>query len=229
MAKKPEYGNDSISMLKGADRVRKKPQVIFGSDNLEGCIHSFFEILSNSIDEAREGYGDKIIVTGDIGRHGCTILLARNEFKIDADVTSDCAPLNKNVKAMLDVTKDIHVIRDATRGGVGTVLYEIAGESNVGISLDQENIPVADGVRGVCGMLGLEPLYLACEGRLVVFAPASEADSIVEALRACPNSEGACIIGEVTEENKGKVVVNTAVGAKTMLSRPSGELLPRIC
>ena len=173
--------------------------------------------------------GDKIIVTGDIGRHGCTILLARNEFKIDADVTSDCAPLNKNVKAMLDVTKDIHVIRDATRGGVGTVLYEIAGESNVGISLDQESIPVADGVRGVCGMLGLEPLYLACEGRLVVFAPASEADSILEALRACPNSEGACIIGEVTEENKGKVVVNTAVGAKTMLSRPSGELLPRIC
>ena len=173
--------------------------------------------------------GDKIIVTGDIGRHGCTILLARNDFKIDADVTSDCAPLAKNVEAMLEATKDIHVIRDATRGGVGTVLYEIAGESNVGISLDQESIPVADGVRGVCGMLGLEPLYLACEGRLVVFAPASEADKILEALHSCPNSEGACIIGEVKEENKGKVVVNTAVGAKTMLSRPTGELLPRIC
>ncbi len=173
--------------------------------------------------------GDKIIVTGDIGRHGCTILLARNDFKIDADITSDCAPLNKNVEAVIEATKDVHVIRDATRGGVGTVLYEIAGESEVGISLDYESIPVADGVKGVCGMLGLEPLYLACEGRLVIFAPASEADKIIDALKQCENSEGACIIGEVTEENKGKVVVTTAVGAKTMLSRPSGELLPRIC
>ena len=173
--------------------------------------------------------GDRIIVTGDIGRHGCTILLARNQFKIDADVSSDCAPLARNVEAMLSATKDIHVIRDATRGGVGTVLYEIAGESNVGISLNAESIPVADGVRGVCGMLGLEPLYLACEGRLVIFAPESETDKILEALRGCPDSEGACVIGEVTEENVGKVVVNTAVGARTMLSRPSGELLPRIC
>ena len=124
--------------------------------------------------------GDKIIVTGDIGRHGCTILLARNDFKIDADITSDCAPLAKNVEAVLEATKDVHVIRDATRGGVGTVLYEIAAESNVGISLDSEKIPVQDGVRGVCSMLGLEPLYLACEGRLVIFAPASEADKILE-------------------------------------------------
>lgn len=173
--------------------------------------------------------GDKIIVTGDIGRHGCTILLARNDFKIDADITSDCTPLAKNVEAVLEATKDVHVIRDATRGGVGTVLYEIAAESNVGISLDSEKIPVQDGVRGVCSMLGLEPLYLACEGRLVIFAPASEADKILDALHACPNSEGAAVIGEVTEENQGKVILNTAVGAKTFLARPSGELLPRIC
>ncbi|MBQ8949667.1 MAG: hydrogenase expression/formation protein HypE [Eubacterium sp.] len=173
--------------------------------------------------------GDKIIVTGDIGRHGCTILLARNDFKIDADITSDCAPLAKNVEAVLEATKDVHVIRDATRGGVGTVLYEIAAESNVGISLDSEKIPVQDGVRGVCSMLGLEPLYLACEGRLVIFAPASEADKILDALHACQNSEGAAVIGEVTEENQGKVILNTAVGAKTFLARPSGELLPRIC
>ena len=157
--------------------------------------------------------GDKIIVTGDIGRHGCTILLARNDFKIDADITSDCAPLNKNIEAMLEATKDVHVIRDATRGGVGTVLYEIAAESNVGISLDSEKIPVHDGVKGVCSMLGLDPLYLACEGRLVIFAPASEEEKILDALRTCPNSEGACTIGEV----------------KTFLARPSGELLPRIC
>ncbi len=173
--------------------------------------------------------GDKIIVTGDVGRHGCTILLARNEFNIDADITSDCAPLWNNIETVFNETKDIHVIRDATRGGVGTVLYEIAHQSNVGISLESDKIPVDPGVRGVCAMLGLEPLYLACEGRLVFFVPAEVADKVVDALRKCENSEKAAIIGEVTDENKGKVILNTAVGARTILSRPSGELLPRIC
>ena len=173
--------------------------------------------------------GDKIIVTGDIGRHGCTILLARDEYGIEADVTSDCAPLWANVKAMLDVTKDIHVIRDATRGGAGTVLYEIAEQSGVGIKLDAARIPVRDDVKGVCGMLGLEPLYLACEGRLVVFAPAEHAEEIVSALRKVKNSEAAQIIGEVTEELPGRVVMKTEIGTETLLPAPGGELLPRIC
>ncbi len=173
--------------------------------------------------------GDAVIVTGDVGRHGCTILLARDEFGIDADVTSDCAPLWANVKAMLDVTPDIHVIRDATRGGVGTVLYEIAGQSNVGIRLDAPSIPVDGAVSGVCGMLGLEPLYLACEGRLVVFAPLEHAQAVVDALRAFPNSENAAIIGQVTAENPGKVIMTTEIGSQTLLPQPGGELLPRIC
>lgn len=173
--------------------------------------------------------GDKIIVSGDVGRHGCTILLARNEFGIEADVTSDCAPLYGAVKAMYEVTDDIHVIRDATRGGVGTVLYEIASQSNVGIKLNASSIPVQDEVRGVCGMLGLEPLYLACEGRLVIFAPADQADAIVEKLRNTKYTESAAIIGEVTAEDVGRVVMETEIGAKTMLPPPGGELLPRIC
>lgn len=173
--------------------------------------------------------GDKIIVTGDVGRHGCTILLARDEYGIEADVTSDCAPLWANVKAMLDVTKDIHVIRDATRGGVGTVLYEIAEQSGVGIRLNAAKIPVRDDVKGVCGMLGLEPLYLACEGRLVVFAPAEHAEEIVSALRKVKNSEAAQIIGEVTDELPGRVVMKTEIGTETLLPAPGGELLPRIC
>ena len=173
--------------------------------------------------------GDAVIVSGDIRRHGCTILLARDEFGIEADVTSDCAPLWANVKAMFDVTNDIHVIRDATRGGVGTVLYEIAGQSSVGITLDAEKIPVADEVKGVCGMLGLEPLYLACEGRLVIFAPKDKAEDIVSALRKCKNSENAAIIGEVTEDNAGRVVMKTEIGSQTLLPQPGGELLPRIC
>ena len=140
--------------------------------------------------------GDAVIVSGDIGRHGCTILLARDEFGIEADVTSDCAPLWANVKA---------------------------------ITLDAEKIPVADEVKGVCGMLGLEPLYLACEGRLVIFAPKDKAEDIVSALRKCKNSENAAVIGEVTEDNAGRVVMKTEIGSQTLLPQPGGELLPRIC
>ena len=173
--------------------------------------------------------GDAIIVTGDVGRHGCTILLARDDFGIEADVTSDCAPLWGSVKAMLDTTTDIHVIRDATRGGVGTVLYEIASQSGVGVRLDAAAVPVDPAVGGVCRMLGLEPLYLACEGRLVVIAPKEVAPALVGALRGCPHSQGATIIGEVTDERPGWVVMRTEIGSETLLPQPTGELLPRIC
>ena len=172
--------------------------------------------------------GDAVIVTGDVGRHGCTILLERDEFGIEAAVDSDCAPLGKTVQAVLEKVKDVHVIRDATRGGVGTVLYEICEQSQVGINLHSEAIPVADAVKGVCGMLGLEVLYLACEGRLVIFAPQSVAEKVVEELKKMPYSQNAAIIGEVTG-NVGKVTVEHAFGGRTMLPQPTGELLPRIC
>lgn len=173
--------------------------------------------------------GDAVIVTGDIGRHGCAILLARGEYGIEADVTSDCAPLWGTVQSMLGVTQNIHVIRDATRGGVGTVLYEIAGQSRVGVRLDAPSIPVDPAVSGVCGMLGLEPLYLACEGRLVVIAPKEEAPKLVEVLRQGKYSANAAVIGEITQENPGDVIMKTEIGSETLLPRPGGELLPRIC
>jgi hydrogenase expression/formation protein HypE len=173
--------------------------------------------------------GDAIIVTGDVGRHGCTILLARDEYGIEADVDSDCAPLWGTVESIFSVTKDIHVVRDATRGGVGTVLYEIAEQSNVGIRINAEDVPVDGAVKGVCGMLGLEPLYLACEGRLVIIAPKEEAPGIVEELRKGKYSANAAIIGEITEDMPGRVVMTTEIGAETLLPQPGGELLPRIC
>lgn len=173
--------------------------------------------------------GDAVIVTGDIGRHGCAILLARNEFGIEADVTSDDAPLWDAAESMLKTTKDIHVLRDATRGGVGTVLYEIAKESGVGVRIDREKIPVDPAVSGVCGMLGLEPLYLACEGRFVCFVPAEHAEKLVRVLREGKYSKGAAVIGEVTEEPAGRVTIRTEIGSETLLPPPGGELLPRIC
>lgn len=173
--------------------------------------------------------GDAIIVSGDVGRHGCTILIARDDYGIESDVDSDCAPLWGTVESMLGVTKDIHVIRDATRGGVGTVLYEIAGQSNVGIRLNAADIPVDDRVKGVCGMLGLEPLYLACEGRLVIFAPQEQVEALVTELRNGKYTANAAIIGTVTEENVGRVIMETEIGTQTVLPQPKGELLPRIC
>ena len=174
-------------------------------------------------------HGDKVIVTGDVGRHGCTILLAREELGIDAEVKSDCAPLWSLVEAMLNATRDIHVLRDATRGGVGTVLYEIAAQSGVGVAIDQPAVPVDDAVRGVCGLLGLDPLYLANEGTMVVVAPAESADALLEALHSQPYGQNAAIIGEITASNAGKVVLTTELGTKTLLPQPGGELLPRIC
>lgn len=173
--------------------------------------------------------GDAVIVTGDIGRHGCTILLERENLGIEADVTSDCAPLWGTVENMLNTTRNLHVIRDATRGGVGTVLYEIAAESGVGIRLDATAIPVSDAVRGVCGLLGLDPLYLANEGTLVVIAPKETAPALLEVLHGGKYSRNAAVIGEITTDNPGKVVVTTEIGAETLLPQPGGELLPRIC
>lgn len=195
-------------------------------------------ITTTGIGEVQEGVslsgagakpGDAVIVTGDVGRHGCAILLARDDYGMEADVTSDCAPLWHTVESVLSVTKDVHVIRDATRGGVGTVLYEIAAQSKVGVRIDAQAVPVDPGVAGVCGMLGLEPLYLACEGRLVIFAPQEQAEEIVRVLRKGKYSQNAAVIGEVTAAMPGRVTVRTEIGAETLLPPPGGELLPRIC
>ena len=157
-----------VTLVAGDTKVAGRGQVDGVFINTTGV----GELVEGAAPEgAKAAPGDAIIVTGDVGRHGCTILLERDDFGIEADVTSDCTPLWASVEAMFDVTRDVHVIRDATRGGVGTVLYEIAAQSNVGIELDAAAIPVDPAVGGVCRMLGLEPLYLACEGRLVVIAP----------------------------------------------------------
>lgn len=215
-----------VTIVSGDTKVAGKGQV----DGVFITTTGVGEILDGvETSGAKAQPGDAILVTGDVGRHGCTILLAREDFGIEADVTSDCAPLWGTVEAMLEITKNIHVIRDATRGGVGTVLYEIAGQSNVGVRLDSTAVPVAPEVQGVCRMLGLEPLYLACEGRLVIIAPKEEAPKLLEILRQGPYSRDAAMIGEITAENPGRVIMTTEIGAQTVLPQPGGELLPRIC
>lgn len=173
--------------------------------------------------------GDKVLVTGDIGRHGCCILLERDEFGIEAVVSSDCAPLWHNVEAVLKEVPDVHVIRDATRGGVGTVLYEIAKESGCGIVLEREAIPVDPAVSGVTGMLGLDPMYLACEGTLVMIVPEEKTEKVLGILKGLEHSTNAAVIGSVTDTETGRVVMRTAIGTQTYLPEPGNELLPRIC
>ncbi len=227
----------AVSMAKTAAEAGVR--IVAGDTKVagKGQVDHIF-ITTTGIGEVLEGVhphgaaakpGDAVIVTGDVGRHGCSILLARDDFGITADVDSDCAPLWGAVESALSTVKDLHVIRDATRGGVGTVLHEIAGQSKVGIELAAEKIPVAPAVRGVCGMLGLEPLYLACEGRLVMFAPQEKAELLLDVLRKREESSDAAIIGRVTEDPPGKVVLTTRIGTKTLLPPPGGELLPRIC
>ncbi|MBQ0005318.1 MAG: hydrogenase expression/formation protein HypE [Clostridiales bacterium] len=227
----------AASMEKTAAEVGVK--IVAGDTKVagKGQVDNVF-ITTTGVGRLTEGFatsgafakpGDKIIVTGDVGRHGCTILLEREDLGIEADIKSDCAPLWNTVKAMMDATSDIHVIRDATRGGVGTVLYEIAAESNVGVRLEATQVPVDPAVAGVCGMLGLDPLYLANEGTMVVIAPAESADKVLEALRGDKYGQKAAVIGEITDVMPGSVVVRTEIGTETLLPQPGGELLPRIC
>lgn len=177
-------------------------------------------------DKVRDG--DAVIVTGDIGRHGTAILLARNDFFIESDVTSDCAPLWNIVSDMI-AHGEVHTVRDATRGGVGTVLNEIAQESGVHIEINENDIPVCGEVRGVCGMLGLDPLYMACEGRMVVFAPQKDAANILNAIKSHEGGENAAVIGTAKKSDKRRVSVKTLTGGSRILPPPGGELLPRIC
>lgn len=215
-----------VKIVVGDTKVAGKGQV----DNIFITTSGIGEIAANANLSGKFAKpGDKIIVTGDIGRHGGAILLARDKFNIDAEITSDCAPLWKITESALAVSNNIHTIRDATRGGVGTVLYEIAEASDVGVKLFRENIPIQKEVKGVTGMLGLEPLYLACEGRFVIIVDKNDEETVLNAVKKAPYGENATIIGEITDDNIGKVVMITEIGTQTFLPAPGGELLPRIC
>jgi hydrogenase expression/formation protein HypE len=177
--------------------------------------------------EARPG--DAIIVSGPIGDHGITIMLARGELDIEADVRSDTAPLNGLVSGLLDAVPGTRALRDATRGGVATILNEIAKAADVGVLASEDDIPVRAEVRGASELLGIDPMYVACEGRLVAVVPGDEADRAVVALRADPLGEQAAVIGRVTAEQPGIVRLKTAFGGTRIVDLLVGDPLPRIC
>ncbi len=173
--------------------------------------------------------GDAVLVSGSMGDHGVTILAQREGLNLDAPLKSDSAALNGLVAATLAACHDVHVLRDHTRGGLATTLNEIAATSAVAIELKEGAIPVDPVVQGVCELLGLDPLYLANEGKLICIVRGDQADAALKAMRAHPLGRGAALIGQVNEAPAGRVWMHTSVGGGRILDMLSGEPLPRIC
>ena len=173
--------------------------------------------------------GDAVIVSGPIGDHGITVMLARGELGIESDLCSDTAPLTELVGLLLDAAPGTRFIRDATRGGVATICNELAQASNVAVVLDEQSIPVRPEVRGASEILGIDPLYVACEGRFVAVVPADEAERGVAALRSHSQGEAAAVIGRVGDDPPGLVLVTTGFGGMRIVDMLVGDPLPRIC
>jgi hydrogenase expression/formation protein HypE len=174
--------------------------------------------------------GDRVLVSGPIGDHGTAVLLARGELGITADLTSDTAPLNGLVAVMIDAAgAGVHVLRDATRGGVATVLNEVAAASQVGVVLEEKALPVRSEVAGVCELLGIDPLYVACEGRMVAVVAAECADAVLASMRAHPLGAQSAVIGNIESEPQGLVLENTGFGGSRVVDMLVGDPLPRIC
>jgi hydrogenase expression/formation protein HypE len=180
-----------------------------------------------SADRARPG--DVVILSGPIAEHGMAIMAARVDLELETPVASDTAPLHRLVHDMIATGAAIHCLRDPTRGGVATALNELAQRSAVGIVLDEAAIVVREPVRGVCELLGLDPLYVANEGKLLAVVPATDADRVLDAMRRHPQGREARIVGEIVQDDARLVVLKTTVGGRRIVDMLQGEQLPRIC
>jgi hydrogenase expression/formation protein HypE len=181
------------------------------------------------ISPGRARPGDVVIVSGEIGVHGVAVMSCREGLEFGTLVESDTAPLNGLVAAMLASGADVHVLRDPTRGGVAATLNEIARAAKVGVELVERSLPIPQDVSDACGLLGLDPLYVANEGKLVAFVPADEADAVLAAMRASEYGKGSTVIGTCVSEHPGMVVAKTGLGGTRVVDLPLGEQLPRIC
>lgn len=188
-------------------------------------------VVRDGIDLSAAGArpGDVVIVNGVLGDHGAAILCARGDMALDTPIDSDCAPLGDLISALLDAVPGVRFIRDATRGGLATVLNEVATASQAAIEIDEAATPIRGEVKGFCEVLGLDPLYLANEGKIVVIVPPDDADAALAALRAHPLGAGAAVIGQVADGMPGRVTMRTMIGGRRIVDMLVGEQLPRIC
>jgi hydrogenase expression/formation protein HypE len=170
-----------------------------------------------------------VIVSGPVGVHGVAIMSVREGLEFGTGVESDSAPLGGLVEAMLAQTRDVHVLRDPTRGGLAASLNEIAAAAGVGVVVQERSVPVPPDVANACAILGLDPWYVANEGKLVAFVPREHADAVLAAMRAHPYGAEAVVIGECVADHPGMVVARTGLGGTRVVDMPMGEQLPRIC
>jgi hydrogenase expression/formation protein HypE len=173
--------------------------------------------------------GDRVILNGAIGEHGIAVLSRREGLSFSTQLESDCAPLNSLVAEMLNASPNIHCLRDPTRGGLATTLNELAEQSGVSIRIEEERVPVREEVLAACEMLGLDPLYIANEGKLVSIVKSEDEDIILKAMQRNPYGKAAVTIGEVSAQNPGRVVMKTSLGSTRIVDMMVGDPLPRIC
>ncbi|MBI3585937.1 MAG: hydrogenase expression/formation protein HypE [Ignavibacteriales bacterium] len=215
-----------VELVTGDTKVvdRGKGDKIFINTSGIGIINEGIEINPRNA-----SVGDKILINGAIAQHGIAIMSVREGLEFETQIESDTAPLHGLVQAMFDVSKKIHVLRDPTRGGVASALNEIAENSRVGIVLDEGKISLTEEVRGACEILGLDPLYVANEGKLLAFVVPDEAEKILSAMKNHPLGKDSAIIGEVVNDYPGTVVMKSKIGGSRVVDMLSGEQLPRIC
>ena len=173
--------------------------------------------------------GDAVIVSGSIGDHGAAVLSKRKELGVTSEIRSDSAPLNGLIGAILEASPNVHCMRDPTRGGLGAILAEIAGQSGCLIELHEMDVPVREEVRGICEILGFDPLFLANEGKVAVFCAAADAGHVLDVMKAHEYGRNAAVIGVVGERGRGRLIIRTSIGGSREVDLPVGELVPRIC
>jgi len=215
-----------VAIVTGDTKVVNKGAVdkIFVNTSGVGTVEEEVNISGNNAK-----VGDVIMINGPIGSHGIAVLSEREGLKFETEIKSDTAPLSSLVADMLIVSKDIHVLRDPTRGGLSTTLNEIALSSKVDIEINEDDISIQEGVRAACEILGYDPLYLANEGKVVVFVPSEIAPEIFKKMRKNKYGKESKIIGRVVRKSEGKVYLNTIIGGKRIVDMLTGEQLPRIC
>ena len=173
--------------------------------------------------------GDRILINGAVGSHGVAVMAARNQWALDQVPHSDCAALNQMIRAVLESCKSVRFMRDATRGGVAGVLYEMVAGRDIGVTIEMDKVPMQEGAEALCEMLGFDPLAIANEGKVIMVVDYKEAELAIEIMRRFDEGREADEIGEITDADKGLVVAKLTTGVKRIIPEPEGELLPRIC
>ena len=220
-----EIQKTGVKIITGDTKVVPKGSVDKIFINTTGIGEVVYDgISAHNIEE-----GDVILISGTVGDHGACIMAQREGIELEGNLISDCASLWTLVKDLIDAGITIKAMRDPTRGGLSAVLNEWAQQSNIGIEVEEEKIPVKDEVQGLCELLGLEPYTLANEGKLVIAVPQKEAKKTLEVMRNNELGKNAEIIGKAISDYKGKVILKSSYGSKRIMEPPAGELLPRIC